>query len=193
MSLQNVDTHDPPQHRVGAMVIYYTCIIHINFSFDSFYLLKKNPHPNPLHGSPDGHLNQQRRYKCVAGFLGSRRIILIVNAATHGHLNHQRRYKCVACLKRVKNSRVVGESGIGKIGKRKVIGPPVTSITQRKYCFTSVFCEAVVSLRSSRPIRAEAWLSHLLLEWELRRIILFVSIYYVTSDPPQLRISAMTD
>uniref|UniRef100_A0A2H1V8L5 apyrase n=1 Tax=Spodoptera frugiperda TaxID=7108 RepID=A0A2H1V8L5_SPOFR len=27
-------------------------------------------------------------------------------------------------------------------------------------CFTSVFGEAVVSLRSSRPIRAEAWLSH---------------------------------
>ena len=37
--------------------------------------------------------------------------------------------------------------------------------TQRKRCFTPVFCEAVVSLRSSRPrkqrpIRAEAWLSH---------------------------------
>uniref|UniRef100_A0A2H1WLB2 SFRICE_032139 n=1 Tax=Spodoptera frugiperda TaxID=7108 RepID=A0A2H1WLB2_SPOFR len=31
-----------------------------------------------------------------------------------------------------------GESGIGKIGKG-VIGPPVTSLTQRKRCFTSVF------------------------------------------------------
>uniref|UniRef100_A0A2H1VE65 SFRICE_031909 n=1 Tax=Spodoptera frugiperda TaxID=7108 RepID=A0A2H1VE65_SPOFR len=41
-----------------------------------------------------------------------------------------------------------------------VIRPPVTSLTQRESCFTSVFCEAVVSLRSSRPIRAEAWLSY---------------------------------
>uniref|UniRef100_A0A2H1VU38 SFRICE_018634 n=1 Tax=Spodoptera frugiperda TaxID=7108 RepID=A0A2H1VU38_SPOFR len=41
-----------------------------------------------------------------------------------------------------------------------VIGPPVTSLTQRKRGFTSVFCEAVVSLRSSRPSSAEAWLSH---------------------------------
>uniref|UniRef100_A0A2H1WP92 fumarate hydratase n=1 Tax=Spodoptera frugiperda TaxID=7108 RepID=A0A2H1WP92_SPOFR len=40
------------------------------------------------------------------------------------------------------------------------IRPPVTSLTQRKRCFTSVFCEAVVPLRSSRPIRAEAWFSH---------------------------------
>uniref|UniRef100_A0A2H1WH91 SFRICE_014217 n=1 Tax=Spodoptera frugiperda TaxID=7108 RepID=A0A2H1WH91_SPOFR len=42
----------------------------------------------------------------------------------------------------------------------RVIGPPITSLTQRKRGFTSVFGEAVVSLRSSRPIRAEAWLSH---------------------------------
>uniref|UniRef100_A0A2H1W510 SFRICE_033677 n=1 Tax=Spodoptera frugiperda TaxID=7108 RepID=A0A2H1W510_SPOFR len=50
--------------------------------------------------------------------------------------------------------RVVGETDIGSIGKG-VIGPPVTSHTQRMRCFTSVFCSAVVSLRSSRPIRAE--------------------------------------
>uniref|UniRef100_A0A2H1VJK3 SFRICE_025985 n=1 Tax=Spodoptera frugiperda TaxID=7108 RepID=A0A2H1VJK3_SPOFR len=31
-----------------------------------------------------------------------------------------------------------------------------TTETQRKRCFTSVFCSAVVSLRLSRPIRAEA-------------------------------------
>uniref|UniRef100_A0A2H1W0Y6 SFRICE_004028 n=1 Tax=Spodoptera frugiperda TaxID=7108 RepID=A0A2H1W0Y6_SPOFR len=49
--------------------------------------------------------------------------------------------------------------GIGKISKG-VIGPPVKSLTQRKSCFTSVFCEAVVSLRLSRPISAEVWLSH---------------------------------
>ncbi|KAF9796316.1 hypothetical protein SFRURICE_019398, partial [Spodoptera frugiperda] len=38
--------------------------------------------------------------------------------------------------------------------------PPVTSLTQRRRCFTSDFCEATVSLRSTRSIRAEAWLSH---------------------------------
>uniref|UniRef100_A0A2H1W7I4 SFRICE_000973 n=1 Tax=Spodoptera frugiperda TaxID=7108 RepID=A0A2H1W7I4_SPOFR len=40
----------------------------------------------------------------------------------------------------VRNLRVVGKSEIGKSGKK------------HKRCFTSVFCEAVVSLRSSRPI-----------------------------------------
>uniref|UniRef100_A0A2H1W5M9 SFRICE_036670 n=1 Tax=Spodoptera frugiperda TaxID=7108 RepID=A0A2H1W5M9_SPOFR len=46
--------------------------------------------------------------------------------------------------------------------ERGVIGPPVTSLTQRKCCFTSVYCEAVVSLGSSRLIRAKVWLSHIL-------------------------------
>uniref|UniRef100_A0A2H1WSC1 SFRICE_015444 n=1 Tax=Spodoptera frugiperda TaxID=7108 RepID=A0A2H1WSC1_SPOFR len=60
-----------------------------------------------------------------------------------------------------RNLRIVGESGIRKIAKG-VIGPLVTSLTQRKHCFTSVFCEAVVLLRSSRSIRAEAWLLYTL-------------------------------
>uniref|UniRef100_A0A2H1WDZ7 SFRICE_020825 n=1 Tax=Spodoptera frugiperda TaxID=7108 RepID=A0A2H1WDZ7_SPOFR len=52
---------------------------------------------------------------------------------------------------------LLGNWGLGRLG---------TNIfwdeTQGKRCFTSVFCEAVVSLRSSQPIRVEAWLSHTL-------------------------------
>ncbi|CAH1645303.1 unnamed protein product [Spodoptera littoralis] len=58
----------------------------------------------------------------------------------------------------IRSLRIVGDSEIGEGGR--VAGPPVTSLTRRKRCFTSVFCEAVVSLRSSRPIHAEAWLTH---------------------------------
>uniref|UniRef100_A0A2H1WCB8 SFRICE_023200 n=1 Tax=Spodoptera frugiperda TaxID=7108 RepID=A0A2H1WCB8_SPOFR len=34
-------TSDPPQLRMGAMVIYYSCIIHINLPLESLYLLQK--------------------------------------------------------------------------------------------------------------------------------------------------------
>uniref|UniRef100_A0A2H1WKP7 SFRICE_008297 n=1 Tax=Spodoptera frugiperda TaxID=7108 RepID=A0A2H1WKP7_SPOFR len=62
-----------------------------------------------------------------------------------------------------------------------VIGPPVINTrqtlqsmaheTQRKRCFTSVFYEAVVSIRSSRPIRAE-WAGSPTLETEIRYAML---------------------
>uniref|UniRef100_A0A2H1V025 SFRICE_019212 n=1 Tax=Spodoptera frugiperda TaxID=7108 RepID=A0A2H1V025_SPOFR len=40
---------------------------------------------------------------------------------------------------------------------RGLMRSPVTSLTQRKRCFTSVFCEAVVSLRWSEARRAHTW------------------------------------
>uniref|UniRef100_A0A2H1VK26 SFRICE_025425 n=1 Tax=Spodoptera frugiperda TaxID=7108 RepID=A0A2H1VK26_SPOFR len=43
---------NPPQLRMGAMVIYYACIVHINLPLESLYLLKK-PHQNPLRSFKD--------------------------------------------------------------------------------------------------------------------------------------------
>uniref|UniRef100_A0A2H1WCJ5 SFRICE_030505 n=1 Tax=Spodoptera frugiperda TaxID=7108 RepID=A0A2H1WCJ5_SPOFR len=88
-------------------------------------------------------------------------------------LKHQRCYKCVAGL--------LGNRGLGK----EVIGPPVTSLTQRKRCFTSVFCEAVVSLRSSRPIGCLSVNQAKTTEQILMKFAI------QTGDPPQLRMGAM--
>uniref|UniRef100_A0A2H1VVI3 SFRICE_005515 n=1 Tax=Spodoptera frugiperda TaxID=7108 RepID=A0A2H1VVI3_SPOFR len=56
-------------------------------------------------------------------------------------------------------SPTLGEAR-GSLGNRElvreIIGPPVISLTERERYFTLVYCEAVVSLRSSRPIRVEA-------------------------------------
>uniref|UniRef100_A0A2H1VBM3 SFRICE_000514 n=1 Tax=Spodoptera frugiperda TaxID=7108 RepID=A0A2H1VBM3_SPOFR len=45
-------TSDLPQLRLGAMLIYYSCFIHINRSLESLYLLKK-PHQIPLRNIKD--------------------------------------------------------------------------------------------------------------------------------------------
>uniref|UniRef100_A0A2H1WQ87 SFRICE_016527 n=1 Tax=Spodoptera frugiperda TaxID=7108 RepID=A0A2H1WQ87_SPOFR len=54
---------------------------------------------------------------------------------------------------------------LGNRGLGRGASDNLTHKTQRKRCFTSVFCEAVVSLRSSWLIRVEAWLSHTLLHF----------------------------
>uniref|UniRef100_A0A2H1WYR2 SFRICE_018666 n=1 Tax=Spodoptera frugiperda TaxID=7108 RepID=A0A2H1WYR2_SPOFR len=45
----------------------------------------------------------------------------------HRHLKYQRSYKCVAGPLEVRNLRVLGNQGLGRLGRR----PPVTSFTQR--------------------------------------------------------------
>uniref|UniRef100_A0A2H1VLT8 SFRICE_026991 n=1 Tax=Spodoptera frugiperda TaxID=7108 RepID=A0A2H1VLT8_SPOFR len=57
----SVYTSDLPQLRMGAMVIYYACIIHINLPLESLYLLKTAS-------------KSVARYKCIAGYLGVRNI-----------------------------------------------------------------------------------------------------------------------
>uniref|UniRef100_A0A2H1WTT3 SFRICE_020705 n=1 Tax=Spodoptera frugiperda TaxID=7108 RepID=A0A2H1WTT3_SPOFR len=74
------------------------------------------------------------------------------------HLS-MRRYKCLASLLEIRKGCC--EFGDWEEDGKGEIGPAVISLTQqRKRCFTSAFREAVISLRSSQPVRAEAWLSH---------------------------------
>uniref|UniRef100_A0A2H1V2Y1 SFRICE_035888 n=1 Tax=Spodoptera frugiperda TaxID=7108 RepID=A0A2H1V2Y1_SPOFR len=90
-------------------------------------------------GSPDGKHNRRRR---------RRRRVWCVECT---YSTHQRRYKCVTGLLGIRNLKVVSKSGIEK---------KVTPLTQRKGYFNAVFYEALVLLRSNRPIRAKAWFSH---------------------------------
>ncbi|KAF9813850.1 hypothetical protein SFRURICE_008005 [Spodoptera frugiperda] len=66
---------------------------------------------------------------------------------------HQRHHKCVARILGVRNLRFVGESGIGKMGKDG-------NWSSGNLTHTTKHNSSVVSLWSSRPIYAEAWLSH---------------------------------
>uniref|UniRef100_A0A2H1WX29 SFRICE_013957 n=1 Tax=Spodoptera frugiperda TaxID=7108 RepID=A0A2H1WX29_SPOFR len=78
-------------------------------------------------------------------------------AAAYGHLKHQRRYKCVTGFMGVRNLIFCcSEIGDWEVWEgRNWASSNLTHTTKRKRCFTSVIGSAVVSLRSSRPIRAE--------------------------------------
>uniref|UniRef100_A0A2H1VSH5 SFRICE_033390 n=1 Tax=Spodoptera frugiperda TaxID=7108 RepID=A0A2H1VSH5_SPOFR len=57
MLLRYYFTSDPPQLRMGAMVIYYACIIHINLPLESLYLLQKTASKSVAHPSSHKTLN----------------------------------------------------------------------------------------------------------------------------------------
>ncbi|CAH0696277.1 unnamed protein product [Spodoptera exigua] len=96
--------------------------------------------------------------------------LLLVNDDQIDYLmeNNQRRPWTTLTMEELRarfTNRLFVDWGFGDFGTRgrevlQASGNLTHTAKHNAACFMPVFCEAVVSIRSSRPIRTEAWLSH---------------------------------